>query len=228
LSPRTYPTARRCARSRPTTQLRAASRWELHRSLRDSAFWGVQVANIHLLSEPGVIFARAKPDLAAIYRELGDAAQRLGLRLAIETTRPYRCDEYLELVRAIGHASVGGTVDTGHLHFFRAELPVIGVDRATPEGIKRYNDFMIETLTALGPKLFHVHFNDLRVADWPRLFGHLARSNYRGALVAELLYYQGAADTGAMLTRAFTHRTPEGSARRGLEEMNAFLGSFFV
>jgi sugar phosphate isomerase/epimerase len=221
-------------------EIREQSRRELHRSLKDSAFWGAKVANIHLISEPGVAFAEAKSELVALYRELADVAHAHGIRLAIETTRPYRCSEFIELIHAIDHPAVGGTVDTGHLHFFRSELPVVGADRATPEGIRRYNDFMLETLASLGPKLFHIHFNDLRVADWrehfvpgtgiidwPRFFGFLERTEYRGALVAELLYYQGANDTGAMLTRAFTQKTPDGAVQRGLQEMNTFLRPFF-
>lgn len=216
--------------------VRAASRRELHRAIEDSAFWGARLANVHLMSETGVSYAAAKPELIALYRELGDAARMHGLKLAIETTRPYRCSEYLELVHAIDHPAVGGSVDTGHMHFFKDELLVSRAERATEAGRRQYNAFLLQTLSALGPKLFHVHFNDLRpfdwrehfvpgtgIIDWPRFFAHLDGLDYRGALVAELLYYQGAEDKGAMLTRAFTQRTPDGAVRTGLEAMQSFL-----
>lgn len=216
--------------------LRDASRRELHRAIEDSAFWGARLSNVHLMSEPGMSYPSVRQELIALYRELGDAAQKRGLKLAVETTRPYRLSEYLELVHAIDHPAVGGCVDTGHMHFFKDELPVSRADRATEGGRRHYNDFLLQAMSELGPKLFHIHFNDLRtldwrehfvpgtgIIDWPRFFAHLERLDYRGALVAELLYYQGAHDTGALLTRAFTQRTPDGAARAGLAEMQAFL-----
>lgn len=217
--------------------VREKSRHELRRALDDSAFWGAELANIHVMSEDGVPFAEAKEDLVQLYRELGAQAARHGMRLAIETTRPYRLSEYLELIKAVGRENVGGTVDTGHLHFFRAELPVVGPDRSTPEGVRRYNDLLLETVAALGSRLFHLHLDDVRradwrehfvpgtgIIDWPRLFRHLAQVQYHGMMVAEILYYEGAADEGRMLTRAFTQKTRDGAPAAGLKQLREFMG----
>lgn len=218
--------------------VREKSRRELHRALDDSAFWGAQLANVHVVSEPGVSFADAKADLVALYRELGEHAARSGMKLSIETTRPYRVAEYLELIRDIDRPNVGGTVDTGHISFYKLDLPVAAPDRASPESIRRLNDLMLEIVAALGPKLFHLHVDDVRapdwrehfvpgrgIVDWPRLMAHLAHTGYRGVMVAEILYYEGDADTGRMLTRAFTTRTREGAAVEGLREIKTFFAS---
>ncbi len=216
--------------------VRERSRRELRRALDDSAFWGAQIANVHLMSEPGVSFADAKADLVALYRELGEQAARSGMKIAIETTRPYRVAEYLELIRAIDRPNVGGTVDTGHISFFKLDLPVPATARNTPEAVRQLNDLLFEIITALGPKLFHMHIDEVRAADWrehfvpghgivdwPRLLDHLARTGYRGVLASEILYYDGAADTGLTLTRAFRTRTRDGAPAAGLREIKTFL-----
>lgn len=216
--------------------IREKSRRELHRALDDSGFWGAEIANIHVLSEPGLAYADAKPALLALYRELGDHAARLGLRLAIETTRPYRMADYLDLVAAIDHPGIGGSIDTGHMSFFRPELGVEGAARQTPAGIRRYNDLIAEFVSGLGPRLIHVHIDDVRpvdwrehfvpgtgIVDWPRLFAQLTRGHYRGILAAEILYYDGAADSGPDHKRVFTQRTREGAPAAGLRQMRQFL-----
>jgi sugar phosphate isomerase/epimerase len=216
--------------------IRERSRRELHRALDDSGFWGAELANIHVMSEPGVGYAAAKPQLVALYRELADHAARLGLRLAIETTRPYAVVDYLDLIRAIDRPNVGGTIDTGHMGFFRPELGVEGAARQTPAGRRRYNDLIAEFIGQLGPKLYHLHIDEVRavdwrehfvpgtgIIDWPRLFRELADAHYGGLLAAEILYYDGAGDLGPDYKRVFTQRTRAGAPEQGLREMRAFL-----
>jgi sugar phosphate isomerase/epimerase len=216
--------------------IREKSRRELHRAIDDSGFWGAKLANIHVMSEPGVAFAAAKADLVVLYRELAEHAARVGVRLAIETTRPYGMADYLELVKAIDRENVGGSIDTGHMNFYRVELAVEGAARQTPEGVRRYNDLIAEFVSGLGPKLFHLHIDDVRAVDWRehflpgegmldwrRLFTQLSRANYRGLLVAEILYYSGAADTGPLHKRVFSEKTREGAPAEGLLRMRKFL-----
>ena len=221
--------------------IRERSRRELHRAIDDSGFWGSKLGNIHVMSEPGVAFADAKADLIDLYRELGDHAARQGLRLAIEITPPYRMAEYLELVRAIDRENVGGSVDIGHMNFYKADLAVEGAARQTPEGVRRYNDLIAEFIEQLGPKLYHLHIDDVRAADWrehfvpgagildwPRLFTQLSRMGYQGLLVAEILYYDGAADAGLLQTRVFSQKTREGAPIAGLRQMQEFFRNHLV
>lgn len=90
----------------------------------------------------------------------------------------------------------------------------------------------------LGPKLFHLHLDEVRradwrehfvpgtgIIDWSRLFSSLAAVKYSDLLVLELLYDVGAEDSGASITRAFTPRTPEGAAARGLIASRDYLAS---
>jgi len=183
-------------------ELRARSRRELLRSVDDSGFWGASVATIHLASEKGLSYRDARTELIEFYRELGDRAAKHGVRLAIETTRPYRVAEYLDLIQSVARANVGATVDVGHIGFFREDLDVADADRGSPRGIQRYNDLMIEVVKALGPKLFHFHVHDVRPADWKdhyvpgtgivdfaRLFKHLQGVSYQGLFATEILYY---------------------------------------
>lgn len=215
--------------------VRAASRRELRRALDDGAFLGAQLANIHVLTEPDLAFDRARPQLVELYREIGDYAAARGMRLAVEITRPYTAAEYLRLIEAIGHRNVGGCIDTGHVHFF-AELAAARKNRQTPESVRAYNDLLADLVRQLGPKLFHLHLDEVRrvdwrehfvpgtgIIDWPRFFHELDAVHYSGLFVLELLYYVGADDTGASVTRAFTQRTPDGAAALGLGAAREYL-----
>lgn len=218
----------------PDPGTREASRRELRRALDDGAFLGASVANIHVLTETGMDFETALPELVALYRELGDYAQVRGMRLAIEITRPYTAAEYLRMIETIAHPNVGGAIDTGHVHFF-AELAAARKARHEPASIRAYNDLLTDLVQKLGPKLFHVHLDDVRrvdwrehfvpgtgIIDWPRFFRELETVSYSGLLVLELLYYVGAADT-TNLMRAFTQRTPDGAAAAGLRASRDYL-----
>lgn len=224
----------------PDPAVREASRRELRRALADGGFLGARVANVHVLTEDGLAFDAARPQLVAFYRELGDEARRLGLKLAIEITRPYTAAQYLALVAEIDHPNVGGGIDTGHVHFF-AELAAARRNRTAPESVQAYNDLLADLVRKLGPKLFHLHLDEVRridwrehfvpgtgIIDWPRFIRELRAVDYRGALVLELLYYVGADDTGASVMRAFTQRTPEGAAEAGLQAARSFLAPLLV
>lgn len=221
----------------PEPAVRDAARRELRRALDDGHFLGASVANVHVLTETGLTFEQALPELVTLYRELGDYAKNRGMRLAIETTRPYCLDEFLALIREVGHPNVGACIDTGHVHFF-PELAPARRTRQAPESVRAYNDRLNELVEKLGPRLFHLHLDDVRradwrehfalgtgIIDWPRLFGSLTAVKYSDLLVLELLYYVGADDSGAGITRAFTQRTPEGAAAAGLIASRDYLSS---
>ncbi len=195
--------------------LRAKSRREVLRSVDDSGFWGASVATVHVASEKDVSFADAKTELVDFYRELGERAAKHGVRLGIETTRPYKVAEYLELVESVGLENVGGTLDTGHMSFF-ADHGVANSERGTPTGIRRYNDLIMEVARGLGSKLFHLHVHDVRardwrdhyvpgtgIVDWRRLLGHLSDSGYSRLFAAEILYYDGPQEPGLRAARQF-------------------------
>ena len=224
----------------PDAKVREESRRELRRALDDGAYLGAKLANIHVLTEAGLDFGTALPELVNLYREMGDYARARGMRLAIEITRPYTAAEYLRLIEAIAHPNVGGCIDTGHVHFF-AELATAKQTRQESDSVRAYNDLLIDLVQKLGPKLFHLHLDDLRradwrehfvpgsgIIDWPRFFGEVEAVGYSGLLVLELLYYIGAEDTGASLTRAFRQRTPDGAARSGLIAAREYLQRLVV
>ncbi|HWR53165.1 MAG TPA: sugar phosphate isomerase/epimerase family protein [Bryobacteraceae bacterium] len=194
--------------------LREKSRRELLRSVDDSGFWQASVATVHLASEKGLSFGDARTDLIGFYRELGDRAASHGVRIGIETTRPYRVGEYLDLIEAVDRGNVGGTVDVGHIGFFRHDLGVADADLGSARGIQRYNDLLIEVVKGLGPKLFHCHVHDVRARDWQdhhvpgtgiidfvRLFEHLSIAGYDKLFAAEILYYDGPQVAGLQLAR---------------------------
>lgn len=72
-------------------------------------------------------------------------------------------------------------------------------DRATPHGIKAYNDTTLAIIEGLGAKTFHIHVHDIDPATWrehlplgtdfvdyKRLLALLNRMDYRGYLIFEI------------------------------------------
>jgi len=72
-------------------------------------------------------------------------------------------------------------------------------ERATPMGIKAYNETTFAIIEELGPKVFHFHVHDIDPATWkehqplstgfvdyPKLFQILRRIRYQGMLILEI------------------------------------------
>ena len=79
----------------------------------------------------------------------------------------------------------------------------------------------------------NLRFNDCTIlgpiaSDVPTAYTHFANSlEFTGATLFDKKVRAFDKDTGALLTRAFTQKTPDGAVRRGLDEMKAFLRPFF-
>ncbi len=200
--------------------IREKARHQLRRAIEDTAFWGVKMTTIHVCSEKGVAFSDAKPELVALYRELGDQAAKHHIRLGIEMTGPYRAAEYLDLVESVGRENVGGTVDTGHVGIFREDVGITNAERSTARGIQRYNEVLMDFVKGLGPKLFHFHVHDVRpsdwkdhfcpptgVVDWMRLLKHLSSVGYTGWFAAEIINHLSPPDVELRQARAFFQKT---------------------
>ena len=98
--------------------------------------------------------------LVAACRALGDKAQQLGLRVAVETGYPVG-DAFPRLVHEVGHPAVGACIDVGHL------VAAVGRERRnTDHGASAYNDYLLGLVGQLGPKLWHFHVHDVRYDDW--------------------------------------------------------------
>ncbi len=172
----------------------------IDRALEATAFVGAEVANIHVQRSAHIALTDAWPMLVSSFRRWGDMARDLGFRLAIETGYPDSVREFTRLIGEIDHEYVGGTVDVGHQADY-AELVarVRPEDKATPEGIRAYNDVTHEIIDGLGAKLFHMHVHDIEpdtwaehkplvhgFVDYPRLVAKLRKLNYQGLLVCEI------------------------------------------
>ncbi|MBI1788914.1 MAG: sugar phosphate isomerase/epimerase [Acidobacteria bacterium] len=159
-----------------------------------AAFFGARLAVLH--PQPVTL----SPRYLARFRQWGDRARGLGLRLGLETGYPRSVREFVSLIREIDHSHVGATIDVGHQRRY-AELiaKVKPEDRATPEGIRAYNDTTLAIVEQLVEKVFHFHVHDIDPPTWdehkplihgfvdyPRLFAALRRIRYQGVLVLEI------------------------------------------
>ena len=169
----------------------------LERAISATTFLGAETAVIHLTTP----VEQPYNDVVRRFRRWGDMASRGRFRLAIETGYPDSVRDFVKLIHDIDHQEVGGTLDVGHQARY-AELTarVKPEERATPAGIKAYNDINHEIIDQLGSKLFHLHVHDIDPATWkehkpigtgfidyPRLIAKLNRIGYHGLLVLEIL-----------------------------------------
>jgi sugar phosphate isomerase/epimerase len=167
-------------------------------AMEATAFFGATVAVLH--PQPLAEGTPNWPSYLDRFRRWGDRARKLGFRIALETGYPRSVRDFVRLVKEIDHDSVGATIDVGHQSRY-AELVarVKPEERATPAGIKAYNETTFAIIQELGPKVFHFHVHDIDPATWkehqplstgfvdyPGLFQILRRINYQGLLILEI------------------------------------------
>ena len=172
----------------------------LESALAATAFLGAKVAVMHPKPAPGLSLSEIWPVMIERFRRWGDAAQRGGFRLALETGYPLSVAEFVRLVREIDHEHVGATIDVGHQGRYR-ELTarVRPEERGTAYGIRAYNDTNLQLIERLGEKLIHFHIHDIEPKSWrehkpviygfidyPRLIAKLREVKYEGVLVFEI------------------------------------------
>ncbi len=169
-------------------------------ALEASAFFGAELANVHVQRSAHISLEDAWPMLVRTFRRWGGIASDLGLKLAIETGYPESVRDFVRLVKEIDHESVGATVDVGHQKNY-AELTarVQPEEKGTPAGIRAYNDVTHMIIDELGSKIFHMHVHDIEpdtwaehkplvhgFVDYPRLIRKLRAIGYEGLLVFEI------------------------------------------
>jgi sugar phosphate isomerase/epimerase len=169
-------------------------------ALQGSAYFGAELAVLHPKSGSGQTEAGQWKAMREGIRRWGDMARRHKMRIALETGYPASVAGFVRLVQEVGHPAVGAAIDVGHQSRY-AELvaKVKPQDRATPAGIRAYNDTTLAIVEGLGPKVIHFHVHDIDPATWkehlplgtnfvdyPRLFAALERIRYRGHLIFEI------------------------------------------
>ena len=181
-------------------EVRESSVRTVETAMEATAFFGATVAVLHPQPLPEGTLDATWPRYLDRFRRWGDRARKLGFRIALETGYPRSVRDFVRLVKEIDHDSVGATIDVGHQSRY-AELVarVKPEERATPEGIKAYNETTFAIVEGLGAKVFHFHVHDIDPATWkehqplstgfvdyPRLFQILRRINYQGLLILEI------------------------------------------
>ena len=169
-------------------------------ALEGSAYLGARMAVLHPQSLKDEAWKPRESEYIEAIRRWGDQAKKLGVKIAVETGFPPSVKDFVGLVQAVNHPSVGATIDVGHQGRF-AELvaKVQPEDRGKPASVELYNATTLEIVTRLGAKIFHVHVHDIDPATWvehkpmvhgfvdyPRLFSTLRKVGYEGVLVLEI------------------------------------------
>ena len=169
-------------------------------ALEGSAYFGARVAVLHAKPGTGHTPASQWPTMLKRFRRWGDMARRHKMRIALETGYPTSVADFVRFVREVDHSAVGATIDVGHQsRYTELVAKVRPEDRATPAGIRAYNDTTLAIVDGLGPKVIHFHVHDIDPATWkehfpigtglvdyPRLLGKLRQIGYTGLLVLEI------------------------------------------
>jgi sugar phosphate isomerase/epimerase len=178
----------------------AAAEHKIRSALEASAYFGAELAVLHVVPPRQWTFAEARPSIARRIREWGDYAASHGFTIGIETGFPASVREFVGLVKDIGHDAVGCTIDVGHQRGYR-ELAswTTPQARASADGVRAYNDVTHAIIDGLGARILHFHVHDIDPATWAehkpigtdfvdyrRLMTKLRRIAYRGRLVLEI------------------------------------------
>ena len=178
----------------PNACVREATRDQLRTTLTVAGAIGAETVTTHVIPRLGYAFEEFRPDVVALYRELGDVASAAGVTLTIETGYPREIHEFAALVHEIGHPEVGANVDVGHLRGLLTEA------EREPEALgPAYNALLARHVESLGDRIYHVHLHDVRpegvrdhreagtgVINYEAFFRMLMDRDYRGLLCFEL------------------------------------------
>jgi sugar phosphate isomerase/epimerase len=179
---------------------RASSVRAVDIALEGSAELGASLCVLHLQPVPDDELPRRWNEYLDRMRAWGDRAQKLGTRIAVETMFPRSVRDFIRIVREADHSHVGCTIDVGHQSKY-AELVarVKPEQRATPEGIRAYNDTTIAIAEGLSSKVWHYHVHDVDPSTWvehkplihgfvdyKRLYAAMRAQRYSGFLLLEI------------------------------------------
>jgi len=174
--------------------LRREARRQIEVALEATSYLDGAVSAVHVNAQPFLTPRDYWTEMLDTFRELGDLAASLGVRIGIETGYPNTAADYVGLIWDIDHDCVGACIDVGHIV---AYLP--RALRGTPEGIAAFNDTLMAVVEELREKVFQVHLHDVRandfrdhraagrgIIDFDRLFRYLHRSGFDGPMAFEL------------------------------------------
>lgn len=167
---------------------------QIRQAIEAAWYLGSSIVTVHANEKTFFELEEFWPEMVDTFFELGDFAQRCGVRLGIETGYPNTVRDYVKLFLDVDHDAVGATVDVGHI------VPYVPRKMLRSEGgVQALNDTLMEVVRMLGAKVVHMHMHDVRKEDWrdhrtagrgildfDRLFGCLTEIGYEGLFALEL------------------------------------------
>ena len=130
-------------------------------SIEAAEYLGARVVIVHAHPRPNFALAEYWDGLVAAFRDLGEYAAPRGVQLGLETGFPDSVDRFVDLLEAIGHHSVGATLDCGHMSRY-VDSDLWG----TPAGAVQLNAQLIDMVRQLGPLTVHCQLHDVELAGW--------------------------------------------------------------
>lgn len=170
------------------------ARTEVKHAMEAADFLGASVVTTHVNGRFAFELSQYKEEVMAVYRDLGDYADKHHTQITIETGYPGCVEEFCALIEDVDHPCVGATLDIGHVRSSVAQS-----EWCTPEAGRTLNRNIIKIIERLKSKIMHVHMHDVRSEDWqdhlcagtgildfPTILETLASCGYKGLLSFEL------------------------------------------
>ncbi len=149
---------------------------------------------IHMNPKPPFAMSEYWNEMVDVCRTLGDYAAGRNVLIGVETGFPPGVEDYIALIDSIDHQAVGAAIDVGHV----VDSVPAGLRNSTT-GIQKFNDNLMEIISALGNRVIHFHLHDVAANNWRdhrtagtgiidfhRLFSHLLASGYNQLMTFEL------------------------------------------
>ena len=160
-----------------------------------ASYFGAEIVTVHSgLRETDQSLRQFCLQRSKYLREIGDYAKANDVKIGIENEGG-DYEDYIQLLEAIDHTSVGATIDVGHCAYFNEIKSIVNLD----DKAKALNDLLCRMVNRLGKNLYHFHLHNVCKTDWrdhrsvtdgaidfPKLFTTLKEIGYSGLFDIEL------------------------------------------
>ncbi len=125
-------------------------------------YFGAEIVTVHSgLRTTDQTFGQFCSQRIKYFREIGDYAKVKGVKIGIENEGG-DYEDYMQLLEAIDHTSIGATIDVGHCAYFNEIKSITNLDNR----IESLNALLHRMVIRLENNLYHFHLHNVRKTDW--------------------------------------------------------------
>lgn len=159
-------------------------------------YFGSEIVTIHQpLRKNDESLERYLENQVHFYCQVADYAQSRGVRIGMENTYG-AYEDYVRLVKAIDHPSVGATIDVGHCAYFEEVKSIGDIDKR----VSILNDTICQLVNDLASKVYHLHVHNVQRSERMDFSRFPDRRSPPGSLIDHRCINEGEIDFQRMLS----------------------------